>query len=216
MSIELAAVVPRLRDLSGIVLPMSTAAGRRAAFGLVIVAPVPVAIGVFASVNPGRYIHLDQLAHPFLAVALSCGVLAAAGWLGFRGSGLRAGSQWLAAAVAAIALLIGGVGSVQVDPRGPVVASSPGHRLVAYEVMGGVAALRVQSRAGLLSREGRTELACFSWSSSNSAPDDLFNRAAFVGTHEVEVVTEDGQASRVRFDPQTLTPEATPDGCPAP
>jgi hypothetical protein len=197
---------------------MSSAARRRAAFGLVIVAPVPVAIGVFASVNPGHYIHLDQLAHPYFAVALSSGVLAAAGWLGLRRPALRIGSQWLTAALATMALMIGCVGSVSPDPfepvRGPIVASSPGHQLVAYEVMSGVAAVRVQSRAGLLSREGPTDLACFSWSSSDTPPGGLFDRAAFVGSHEVEVVTEDGQARRVWFDPQTLAPAvAVPDWC---
>lgn len=90
--------------------------------------------------------------------------------------------------------------------------------MVAYEEFGQVRALRIQSRAGLLSREGPTDVACFPYSGSNGPWDFLFERVAFVGNNEIEVVTTSlfpnerwlDQATRVRFDPETLEAESRP------
>lgn len=194
---------------------MPSTTRRRAAFGLIVAAPIPVAIGFFASANPGRYVYLDWLAHPYLAIALSLGMLGLAGRLALRRGALRVGAQSTAALLTVLVLLAGLGVSMAADPfepvRGEVVASSSGYRVVGYEVMGLVAGLRVQTRAGLLSREAGHDVACFSWSSSDSPRSELFGRVTFVGRNEIEVVTEDGQASRVRFDPQTLAAEDTID-----
>lgn len=182
-----------------------------------ITAPVPVSVGVFASVNPGGHLYLERLAYPTFAVVLSAGMLAVAGRLGFRPRALRVGVVAVCTVVAAVALLNGLLGSAVPHPfeaaRGSVVATSPSHRVVTYEDYFGVTALRVQSRDGWASREGRTDLACFVGDSSEAAPGGVFDGAAFVGPNEIEVVTEDGRAWRLRFNPATLAPESMLDRC---
>jgi hypothetical protein len=129
--------------------------------------------------------------------------------------------QVAAGVAAAAALFVGMVGTAlgeTFDPRpAGVVASSPDYEIMSYRIpvffRSDVIALRLRSRAGLASREGRTDLACFASRESGAGVEWLFDRATFVDGNELRIFTKDGRVWPIRFDAKTLSAETKLDRC---
>jgi hypothetical protein len=170
-------------------------------------------IGVAATDNPRNYIYLRLLAHPYVVMFIGLVMVAVAAiWL-ITSRRLRV------AVIVVITLLIGLVGfsraalaSLPFRPPTEVgtVATSNRFRLVEYHYPGffspDVVGLRVQSRAGLLSREGRRNVACFAVSQAEPGDEWLLGDASFTDDNTIDITTRDGQHWTASFDPTTLEP----------
>lgn len=194
---------------------------RRLTLGLIVAALTTVTVTILASVDGGEYVHLRPLAHPFLGIALAAGMLGVAAQLAVKRRALRVGSQLTATLVAAAALFTGVLAESLDDmfeaSNESVVATAPDFTLVSYRSPGffssGYTVLRVQSREGIASREGRKDLACFIEASSGADHEWLFDRARFTGEDEITVFAKDGSMWQIRFDTQTLLPVNPLDRC---
>ncbi|REF96436.1 hypothetical protein DFJ67_2418 [Asanoa ferruginea] len=78
-----------------------------------------------------------------------------------------------------------------------------------FEPMSGFDVLRIRSQAGLFSREGDQDLACFVAPFDRLGPEDTFGTARFLSDHQIEIRTEAGQPWTTRFDPHTLLAAST-------
>lgn len=176
---------------------------------------------MLATQDQGEHIYLGLLAYPLLGSALALLMLAAAAELVLQRARLRVGIQ-VAAAVLAFAAICGQTylltfSGLWSPSRESVAATSADFKIVVYRsptLFGpGVFVLRLQSREGLASREGRKELACFIASDYDLGPKWHFDRARFTGRDEALVFAEDGTMWRIRFNGQTLVPVNPVDRC---
>lgn len=213
----------RTRRTAVDILPAVSAKTRRwLALALLAAAAVTVTATVLAAKDQGEHIYLRFLAYPLTGIALAVLMLAGAAELGVQRARLRTGLQVAAGLVAFAALCVQAyvlMGFSFLSPsQESVAATSADFRLVVYRsptLFGpDTLVLRLQSREGLASREGRENLACFIAPESDLGPEWRFDRAGFTGSDEVLVSTEDGTRWRIRFNRQTLLPVNPIDRCP--
>ncbi|HEX5534498.1 MAG TPA: hypothetical protein VFX33_12225 [Actinomycetales bacterium] len=216
---------------------MTESSLRKLALALAVAAPIVVAVTTFAAVDGGfrwyedgtfvlysdrgGHIYLRLLAHPLLGVAVAVVMLAVAAHLTVQQRVLRVAAETIAGIVAVaalcLAMLMARVSDMFELSMESTVATSPDFKLVSYRSPGlfssGCIVLRLQTREGLLSREGGEELGAFIEPESHSDPEWLFDRASFTGKDEVTVVTRDGTRWQIRFNTQTLAPVNPLDRC---
>jgi hypothetical protein len=194
---------------------MTVEVRRRLALGLTAAAVATVTVTVHAAVNggPGRggHVYLWPLARPFLGVAIAGAMVAAAAQLAVQHRARRLSSQAAAALIAAAALCLGtldhGLDMFALS-GGSVVAASADFEVVSYRSPGffssDMVVLRLRTRDGIASREGRDDVACFISPTSGAGPQWLFDRAEVTGDDEIAVVAKDGTTWRIRFSTRTL------------
>lgn len=188
---------------------------------LLLAALLTVAVTSLAYLDTHGYVYLHVVAHPFVGLAVGVGILALAARVAFDRRAVVLGIQWLAAVIATVALIMGARFAKLERPlaatEGPVVASSARFEVVSYQAPTLFATdsvvLRLRSRAGLVSREGAVDLACFATPTAGVAAASLFDRAQFIGRDQIEVRTRDGKVWIVTFDAKTLEPVARLDRC---
>ncbi|WP_433041676.1 hypothetical protein [Dactylosporangium sp. CS-033363] len=187
---------------------------KRLAVVLGALALVAVVVESVAAANPWRYVALIPAGKASTTVLVATGVVVLVG----VGAALLI-RRTLAAQIAVgvtlvVAWLVACAGLEAAGAgveRGATtsVAVSPDGRfelvLVHYPQTGNpIDYLRLRTRSGLGSRESADNVACFSHSYEVNAPEDVFERAAFVGEHEVEVRAEQGEPFRTTFAPDSL------------
>ena len=170
-----------------------------------------VAVAVLATVTTAlRYPALTPIAHPFLTV-IAAAVLTIAALRGVLPEGVE--RQVAQAMTGLFAVIVGAVGLVlqivqQGSPRQPeVVATGTDVQVVAWrhdDITRDYRLLRLRTRAGLLSRDGTADVACF-LDEGDFHPGWTFASATVTGDLVV-ARTADGQEWRVKFDPATLRP----------
>ncbi|MEV6969748.1 hypothetical protein AB0M47_32005 [Hamadaea sp. NPDC051192] len=189
---------------------------------LVVVAPLIVAVAVVADGFARQgYVYARAFAFPLLAVPLAVGLLALSAHLLIRRRNLRLFLVWFSV----VAALLGGCLGLQAsaflttfDPGDrTILADTPRFRLVSYRAEGLFAGsetvLRVQSRNGLMSREGLIDIACFSDPYRTDGNEWIFGSATFSGETEIEAVAEDGTTWRISFDAVSLAAPQPLDRC---
>jgi hypothetical protein len=195
---------------------------RRLGWVFIVVAPLIVAIAIAADAFARQgYVYPRVFAFPLLAFPLAVGLLALSAHLLIRRRNLRL----FLVSFSAIAALLGGCLGLQAsaflktfDPgERTILADTPRFRLVSYRTgglfSGSETVLRVQSRNGLMSREGMTDIACFSDPNRTDGTEWVFGAATFSGETEIEAVAEDGTSWRIPFDPITLSAPEPLDRC---
>ncbi len=184
-------------------------------------AVITVTVTVLAAQDQGEHIYLEFLAYPLLGAALALLMLAAAAEVVLQRVKLRVGIQVVAGLLAFAAvgvqtyvLAFSGLWS---PSRESVAATSSNFRIVVYRsptLFGpDTFVLRLQSREGLASRNGRRDLACFIAPEYDLGPKWHFDRARFTGSNEVQIFAEDGTVWQIRFNGQTLMPIDPVDRC---
>ncbi|GAB3839725.1 hypothetical protein ACFPIJ_34550 [Dactylosporangium cerinum] len=170
-----------------------------------------VAITVLAGLTTAlHYPALTPIAHPFLAILVAAvmAIIALRGVLPESTERVvaQACTGLFAVVVAVVAALVHSAG--EFSPRQPeVVATGTDVRVVSWrqdDVPRRHLRLRLRSRAGLFSRDGTTDVACF-LDEGGAYPDWTFASATVTGDLLV-ARTADGQEWRVKFDPETLRP----------
>ncbi|MBB5873990.1 hypothetical protein F4553_007424 [Allocatelliglobosispora scoriae] len=194
---------------------------RIGAAALSLGALLTVAVTSLAFLDNHGYVYLKWFAHPFLGLAVGVVLLALAARVAFERGMLVLGVQWVAAVVASLALIMGARFAKLEQPfaatRGPVVASSDRFQVVQYNAPTLFATdsvtLRLRSRAGIASREGAVDLACFAVPAPGVASASLFEKAELSGPDRLEVTSRDGKTWIITFDAVTLAPSARLDRC---
>src|SRR5262249_2676738 len=151
---------------------------------LAVVGGLCIAVTFGALYNPEHYIYEQRLAHPFVGLLLGLTLFAAAARQGL--TGWRAKTVYvLVPVVGPLSCALGAVGAAadaSGSPRNaPVIATTADFKLVQYYYYdwgNEYVHLTVQSREGLLSREG-TSIACVPASDSDVEDGLRFDNAAF-------------------------------------
>lgn len=200
---------------------MSQKGRRRIAIGLAITAPLMVAVAILAHAHPA-YIYARPVDHPYVIVGSAALMVAVAARLACARRALRITTYVVAALVAlpAFALVITQdvvFGDMFAGPTGRgTVATSPDFKVVAYQghvlFRSDILVLRVQTRAGLLSREGG-EVACFMAPGTAVPPSWLFGQARFTAPDQVQVSAADGTTWWLTFDTGSLNVTRELDRC---
>jgi hypothetical protein len=193
---------------------------RRLALGLIVASAATLTVTVLAAVDggPGRggYVHLWPMAHPFLGVTLAGAMLAAAAQLAVQHRARRLSSQTAAALIVGVTMCLGTLAH-PLDmfslSEGSVVAASADFEVVSYRSPGlfssDTIVLRLRTRDGLASREGRDNVACFIAATSGAGPAWLFDRAELPGDDQIAVVRgAPSQGSRERAGRQRKAADA--------
>jgi hypothetical protein len=189
------------------------------AIGLAIAAPLVVAIAVAADANRG-YVYGRAVDRPFFAAGFAALMLAAAARLALARQALRYATYLAAGLVALLAFWSGIAVLTALPTSGPtergVIATSAGFKVVAYqeEVLfrSDVLVLRVQTRAGLLSREGGA-IACFMAPGVAVSSSWLFGQARFSAPNQLAVSAADGTTWSLTFDQGSLNVANELDRC---
>ncbi|MGI5238605.1 hypothetical protein [Dactylosporangium sp. CA-139066] len=205
-------------------MTMSVKLRRRVALGLAAGAVVVAVVTVFAAVDggpgAGGHVHLWTLAHPFVGVAIAGAMLVGAAQLAVQHRIRRLSSQAAAALITVFALCSGEAahyGTFSDLSEASVVATSVKFEIVSYRSAGFFSSdtivLRLRTREGIASREGRDDLACFITPESGAGPEWLFGRAEVTGKDEIAVFAKDGTMWRIRFNARTLSAVEPLDRC---
>jgi hypothetical protein len=194
---------------------------RIAVIGLLVLGIAAPVVALIAYLDDHHFVYLRLVAHPFAGIAAGAILCALAARLGLQSRGAVVVIQWLAVAIAVTSLVLGARVAKQkaqfVEVRGPVVASTTGYEVIQYNSPTlyriDSVVLRLRSRAGLASREGAVDLACFAVPGPGIATSSIFDGASFLDSGRVELRTRDGMRWIVAFDGKTLRPVNRLDRC---
>lgn len=191
---------------------------RRTCLALIICSLLVAGITIAALHNPRGYIYLRLLAHPVAGVFTALVLITFASHLGLGRKWLRLVAFWSLGLALTVVCCGGPVFDATLGETsgGSIVATSPDFKLAIYTYAGflfdpGAIGLRIQTRDGLLSREGANNIACFAVPESGA--DDGFSTARFVNDTTIAVTTKDGTVWTVAFNPATLGPVRKLDRC---
>jgi hypothetical protein len=193
-------------------LAMSPTGRRRIAIGLVITAPLIVAIAMAAHANQ-VYVYARVSDHPYLFVGIAALMLALAARLALARRTLRI-TTYVAVGLVAVPALgvfivvnmawaaLGGGATEQ-----GTVATSPHFEVVAYQgpvlFRSDILVLVVRNRAGLFSRDG-DEIACFMAPGTPVPSSWLFGQARFSAPDQLQISAADATTWWLTFDTSSL------------
>ncbi|MFB9176655.1 hypothetical protein ACFFX1_00760 [Dactylosporangium sucinum] len=204
---------------------------RRRVTAYVLIGSVAVAVPLAgaAAVNPWRYVYLLELGRtPVVVAVLTVAPVLVAVAVGLltRDRAARIAVGWVAAGLSIVTVCAGGYLSTarsvyggEPEAGSEIVAVSPDGRFELavrhYPVfMRELDVYRLRSRAGLLSRESRDDVACFAFPFDPLGPADTFASARFPDNATVEIRTEANVSWTTGFDPHSLAvPARLSHGC---
>jgi len=205
----------------GHTLAMSKTGQRRIAIGLAIAAPLIVAAAAVAHAHQA-YVYARPADHPYLIAGFAAVMAAVAARLAFARQTLRIITYLVAGLVALPAfgfVIVKDVmwaGMFAGPTERDTVATSADFKVVAYQghvlFRSDILVLRVQTRAGLLSREG-DEVACFMAPGTPVPSSWLFDQARFTAPDQVQVSAADGTTWWLTFDTRSLKVTEELDRC---